>query len=195
LHGEHLLFEGRKMSKSAGNVVLVKDLVARGIDPLALRFCLMENKYRSQMDLSWDGLTAANTLLRRWRESYQRWKESSECDRNKVATRVEAIVDAFCNDLNTAQAMILLRKIEKDPELAARERSAIFEELEPLLGLDLTQGPVEKSLSERASELLDLRAKARANKDFVSSDRLRDELQELGVNVRDTSEGQVWEIK
>ena len=195
LHGEHLLFEGRKMSKSAGNVVLVKDLVARGIDPLALRFCLMENKYRSQMDLSWDGLTAANTLLRRWRESYQRWKESSECDRNKVATRVEAIVDAFCNDLNTAQAMILLRKIEKDPELAARERSAIFEELEPLLGLDLTQGPVKKCLSERASELLDLRAKARANKDFVSSDRLRDELQKIGVNIRDTAEGQVWDIK
>ena len=75
------------------------------------------------------------------------------------------------------------------------ERSAIFEELEPLLRLDLTRGPVDKSLSERASQLLDLRAKARANKDFASSDRLRDELQELGVNVRDTAEGQVWEIK
>ena len=87
------------------------------------------------------------------------------------------------------------KEIEKDPELADKERSAIFEELEPLLGLDLTQGPVEKSLSERASELLDLRAKARANKDFVSSDRLRDELQKIGVNIRDTAEGQVWDIK
>ena len=59
----------------------------------------------------------------------------------------------------------------------------------------LFRSPVEKNLSERASELLELRAKARVNKDYVSSDRLRDELQELGVNVRDTAEGQFWDIK
>lgn len=61
LHGEHLLFEGRKMSKSSGNVVLIRDLIERGIDPLALRFCFMENRYRSQMDLSWDSLKAAHS--------------------------------------------------------------------------------------------------------------------------------------
>ena len=68
LHGEHLLFEGRKMSKSAGNVVLVKTLRERGLDPLSLRFALMENRYRSQMDLSWASLDAAHDVLRRWRE-------------------------------------------------------------------------------------------------------------------------------
>jgi cysteinyl-tRNA synthetase len=56
LHGEHLLFEGRKMSKSSGNVVLLSDVIARGFDPLALRFCFLENRYRSQMDLSWNSL-------------------------------------------------------------------------------------------------------------------------------------------
>mgnify|MGYP003333488010 CR=1 FL=1 len=67
LHGEHLLFEGRKMSKSAGNVVLVSHLINKGLDPLALRFCFLENRYRSQMDLSWESITAAHQTLAKWR--------------------------------------------------------------------------------------------------------------------------------
>ncbi len=63
VHGEHLLFEGRKMSKSAGNVVLLSDVIAKGLDPLALRLCFLENRYRSQMDLSWDSLKAADATL------------------------------------------------------------------------------------------------------------------------------------
>ncbi|MEI6216273.1 MAG: cysteine--tRNA ligase, partial [Actinomycetes bacterium] len=67
MHGEHLLFEGRKMSKSAGNVVLLSDLKDRGFDQLALRFCFLENRYRSQMDLSWESISAADSTLARWR--------------------------------------------------------------------------------------------------------------------------------
>ncbi|MEY2743495.1 MAG: hypothetical protein RL310_404 [Actinomycetota bacterium] len=58
VHGEHLLFEGRKMAKSTGNVVLVSDLISKHIDPLALRLCFLENRYRSQMDLSANELIA-----------------------------------------------------------------------------------------------------------------------------------------
>jgi cysteinyl-tRNA synthetase len=53
LHGEHLLFEGKKMSKSSGNVLLVSEVIEKGFDPLALRLCFLENRYRSQMDLTW----------------------------------------------------------------------------------------------------------------------------------------------
>ena len=67
VHGEHLLFEGRKMAKSTGNVVLISDLIEKHIDPLALRLCFLENRYRSQMDLSWESLKAAHGLLQRWR--------------------------------------------------------------------------------------------------------------------------------
>lgn len=57
VHGEHLLFEGRKMSKSAGNVVLLDDVITKGFDPLSLRLCFLENRYRSQMDLSWQSIS------------------------------------------------------------------------------------------------------------------------------------------
>ena len=56
VHGEHLLFEGRKMAKSTGNVVLLADLADRGLDPLALRLAFLEHRYRQQMNLTWDTL-------------------------------------------------------------------------------------------------------------------------------------------
>ena len=195
LHGEHLLFEGKKMSKSSGNVVLVKDLVARGLDPLALRFCLMENRYRSQMDLSWAGLEAAHALLRRWRESYQRWKDSKDADQGRVDHWVSAITDAFCNDLDTPKAMILLRQIERESKLTDGDKRVIFERIDHLVALDLLRGIDAAVLSPEAEELLNKRAAARLARDFSLSDQLRDQLHTLGVSVRDTSDGQVWEVR
>lgn len=70
VHGEHLLFEGRKMSKSSGNVVLLSDVVARGLDPLALRLCFLENRFRAQMDLTWESIESADTALSKWRKKW-----------------------------------------------------------------------------------------------------------------------------
>ena len=67
VHGEHLLFEGRKMAKSTGNVVLVSDVVDKGHDPLALRLAFLSSRYRQQANLSWDSIAAADALLTRWR--------------------------------------------------------------------------------------------------------------------------------
>jgi hypothetical protein len=68
-HGEHLLFEGRKMAKSTGNVVLVSDVVERGHDPLALRLAFLSSRYRQQANLSWDAIAAADKTLLRWRQA------------------------------------------------------------------------------------------------------------------------------
>ena len=67
VHGEHLLFEGRKMAKSTGNVVLVSDVVERGHDPLALRLAFLSSRYRQQANLSWDAIAGASKTLDRWR--------------------------------------------------------------------------------------------------------------------------------
>ena len=73
VHGEHVLFEGRKMAKSTGNVVLLSDLAARGLDPLAARLAFLEHRYRQQMNLTWETLTAADGTVRRWREQVADW--------------------------------------------------------------------------------------------------------------------------
>lgn len=190
LHGEHLLFEGRKMSKSSGNVVLVRDVVARGFDPLAIRFCFMENRYRSQMDLSWNSIAAAHSLLRRWRERYQDWR-MAEADRSaRVVSLIQEVLADFADDLDTPKAMIKLRAFEKN-DWNPGEKRAVIEAIEPLLGLGLLDTSSEE-LSEKAQRLISERAEARNAKDFERSDQLRLELSKMGIEVRDTSEGQVW---
>lgn len=194
LHGEHLLFEGRKMSKSAGNVVLVSDVAARGIDPLAIRFCFMENRYRSQMDLSWNSIQAAHLTLERWRKAYQSWIKSPVNLSEKVSQLVAEIASAFNNDLDTPRAMISLRGIERG-DLEDGEKLALFEALDPLFGLDLLKQREAKRLTSEAEALLAKRKAARTNRDFKLSDQIRDELALLGIEVRDTSEGQEWSWK
>src|SRR3954453_22537528 len=76
VHGEHLLAEGRKMAKSTGNVVLVKDVADRGLDPLSLRLFFLTGRYRQQMNPPWDALAGADRRLRRWRGKVAEWAEA-----------------------------------------------------------------------------------------------------------------------
>ena len=184
VHGEHLLFEGRKMSKSAGNVVLLSDLIAKGLDPLALRLCFLENRYRSQMDLSWDSLKAADATLKRWREKVREWAPDGEPDSHHIEQQCELIAADINADLDTPRAIQKLRALEKSSAINGATKAAIFVAVDPLFGLEI-QREDTNLLPEGAQELLDARAKARANKDYAESDRLRDVLTAMGVAVKD----------
>ncbi len=186
VHGEHLLFEGRKMSKSAGNVVLLQDVVDRGLDPLALRFSLLENRYRSQMDLSWASLEAAHTTLRRWRKVMAEWGTSAELKFD------QEIVDALTNDLDTPRAMQRLRTIEKDSTIGALDKRAIFLFADQVLGLNLARTEQHKALTPELAQLLENRAQARADKNWAESDALRSKLEESGLEIKDGPTGQTW---
>jgi cysteinyl-tRNA synthetase len=179
LHGEHLLFEGRKMSKSAGNVVLVEQVLAAGLDPLALRLALLENRYRSQMNLTWDSLKAAGITLERWRSLLSTWGTSDEL---KLDTQIYTFL---MNDLDTPKVLIRLRAIEKDSTIGALEKRAIFLFADDVLGLELNRAPHIVEISKEIQELIDLRADARAMGNWSESDRLRDELLGLGYKVQD----------
>ena len=198
LHGEHLLFEGRKMSKSAGNVVLVSHLINKGLDPLALRFCFLENRYRSQMDLSWESITAAHQTLAKWRllaTSTQPTTPDSILALNEgVREIVNEIVSSFCDDLDTPRAMQILRSALKS-SLTDNLKSALLHSVEPLFGLGLTRKVETKNPSPEILQLLEQRTVARAEKDFSLSDTLRKKLDELGVAIHDGPDGQRWEWK
>ena len=103
VHGEHLLFEGRKMAKSTGNVVLLRDLPARGLDPLALRLAFLDHRYRQQMNLTWEVLDTADATLRRWRQRVAEWARSPS--QAMAATTVSEITAAFEADLDTPAAL------------------------------------------------------------------------------------------
>jgi cysteinyl-tRNA synthetase len=186
IHGEHLLFEGRKMSKSAGNVLLLQDIIDRGLDPLAARFAFLENRYRSQMDLTWAALEAAHVTLRRWRMLVQSGQPHSEM----IAD--QDFLTAIYADLDTPRALQRLRTIEKSTTMAPAEKAAIFRFADQVLGLDLIRIPEKRALTDLQNRLLSQREIVRANIDFAESDRLRTLLEESGLEIQDGPQGQSW---
>jgi cysteinyl-tRNA synthetase len=197
VHGEHLLFEGRKMAKSAQNVVLVADLADRGLDPLALRLAFLEHRYRQQMNLTWDTLTAADRTLRRWRELVAEWACSpSKPVHGPVAAQIAA---AFDDDLDTPAALRALRRLEKDRDVPPGAKFESFAHADQLFGLDLARdvgrAPPRRPLPEGAQPRLAARQAARSARDWATADRLRDELAAIGVAVTDTPDGQTWTVR
>ena len=195
VHGEHLLFEGRKMAKSTGNVVLLSDVVERGHDPLALRLAFLGSRYRTQVDMSWSAIAAADSHLSRWRALVAGWAEAPS--RAMPEAYVAEVLAAYEDDLDTPRALQVLRRLERDSDVADGAKFEAFAHLDRLLGLDLARDvgrapapPAE--LPDGAADLLAARADARAAKDWAASDRLREELAALGVAVTDTADGQAW---
>ncbi len=188
VHGEHLLFDGKKMAKSSGNVLHIADLRARGIDPLALRLLFLENHYRTQMNLTWESIEAAHTTLKRWRKKIASWPKEGVVDPEIQ----REIISHFSDDLDTAGAILLLRKIERDESIPEAKKRATLLAADALLGLELDLKG-ELTITPDVQELLNQREVARQERNWARSDQLRDALLAHGIRVTDGPEGQSWE--
>jgi cysteinyl-tRNA synthetase len=202
VHVEHVLFEGRKMAKSTGNVVQLADLTDHGLDPLAVRLALLEHRHRHQLNLTWNTLTAADGTLRAWRDLVADWAD--EPSRPMCADYWSKITAALDDDLDTPAALRALRELARDPQVPAGSKFETFASADRVLGLDLVSlvgRPRERAapgtlvaLPPGAEQKLAERAAAREGLDFGASDRLRAELAEMGVIVVDTPDGQAWTV-
>jgi cysteinyl-tRNA synthetase len=190
IHGEHLLFEGRKMSKSSGNVLLVSDVIAKSLDPLAIRLSLLEHRYRSQMDLTWNSISASHKNLNRMRERMQEWSKTRGNPDKNYLTQFEL---ALNEDLDTNKVLQLLRTLEKDETVANGDKYQTVLKFDEVLGLDLDHAPETKKevvITPEVKELLEIRLKARLEKNWKLSDEIRDKLITLGIGIKDSESGQ-----
>ncbi|MEU4507945.1 cysteine--tRNA ligase [Nonomuraea wenchangensis] len=189
VHGGRLLFDGR--AGSTGDVVLLSDVTAAGLDPLAVRMAFLEHRYRRQLDLTWDTLRAADRTLRRWRSRVAEWAESPSAP--MAAGHVERVESALGDDLDAPAALRVLHELEGDGSVPPGAKLEAFLHVDQVLGLDL---PIDigkaPTLPAGAGELLEARSRAREAGDWTEADRLRDELAALGVRVSDTPSGQTW---
>jgi cysteinyl-tRNA synthetase len=192
VHAEHLLFEGKKMSKSSGNIVLVEDVVARGLDPLAVRLAFLEHRYRQQMDLTWQTITSAHETLRRWRELVNETTPGKEAiDELDELDELDGIRELITNDLDTQGALVRVRALEKAWRNKPSRFAQLLRALEPIFALDIERESGQStSLPTGVSDLANRREAARAAKNWRLSDELRAEIEQQGYEVKDTPEGQ-----
>lgn len=214
LHNEFINLRDAKMSKSKGGTLLLSDLERQGFHPLAYRFFLLGSHYRNQTEFTWRGLEGARVaqrrLLERLRERVSAGREPVTYE--DVAKRLggpgrsylERLDEVISTDLNTAQALAVLTQASRDPEVgpdALVDLVAAFEAVLAVGLLDLVPEDIEPPARElllapdEVEQLLSEREQARHRNDFTTADEIRDMLERLGVEVRDTPEGTVWKVR
>ncbi len=191
VHGGHLLLSGARMAKSAGNFFRVTELEEQGHDPLAFRYLALQAKYRTKLNFSMEGLAGADRALRQLRARVAEWRGGPAGPRGDFEDRFRGHI---ADDLDLPGAMALVSEVVRS-DLAPGARAALLLDWDRVLGLDLDRGvEVATGLPAGAAELLAQRERARAARDYPTSDRLRDDLAAMGVRVTDTREGQRWEV-
>jgi cysteinyl-tRNA synthetase len=193
MHGGLLLMSGARMAKSAGNFFRITALEEQGFDPLAFRYVALQAKYRTKLNFSAEGLAGADRALRQLRERVAEWSHDGANGAERVDDGWDArFKAAISNDLDLPSAMALVAELTRAP-VPPPVKGALLRSWDRVLGLDLDRMPAQ-SLPDGVSQLLESREKARAAKDFATSDRLRDELARAGVTVTDTPTGQKWKV-
>jgi cysteinyl-tRNA synthetase len=191
MHGGLLMLGGARMAKSAGNFFRISELEEQGFDPLAFRYLALQAKYRTKLDFGTEGLAGADRALRQLRERVADWSGATRTEDAEVARYEARFRDALADDLDMPAAMALVAELIRSG-VADGDKASLLRSWDRVLGLDLDRVPADQPLPNGAAPLLDAREKARAAKDFETSDRLRDQLSALGVAVTDTAEGQRW---
>ena len=192
LHGEFLTLKDAKMAKSAGNIIRVSDLPAKGFDPLDFRYLALTAQYRSKLDFTEDAMHAARSGLARLRRATAGDDGPADLATEPMATYRARFIEAISDDMAMPRALATAHEVASAEDLTDAQRRGLLVDFDRVLGLDLARGaPAEGALPEGAAELLERRGKAREGRDWAASDALRKELAAIGVDVRDTPEGQV----
>ena len=189
MHGEFLNIADTKMAKAGENFITLDTLKEKNIDPLAYRFFLLQTHYRKVINFSWDALQGAqNGLNNLYKEALKLKKEASTEDKNVL----EAFLKNINDDLAVSEALAFVWKSIEENKISFQT----LLQFDKIFGLQITTNVerLEKetnfSIPNDAQKLLDLRQQARDNKNWAESDKLREEIKNLGFDVEDTSQGQ-----
>jgi len=190
MHGEFMLVDGGKMSKSLGNTYTLTQLQEKGYEPLAFRYFCLNTHYRNKLNFTFEGLSASQVALNRLREGIKAHKEGKEnVAQEEIDSYIQEFNEAVNDDLNMPKALSILWNVVRT-EKKSDKLLELIRNFDEVLGLDLLDEKKETMVLDReVEELLIKRKEARIKKDWKLSDELRDKIAELGYRVTDTKEG------
>jgi cysteinyl-tRNA synthetase len=189
LHNEHLLVDNKKMAKSEGTSYTLDDIRSRGFDPIDLRYFFLQSNYRSKQNFTWDGLEGSKTALGKLRSFLGRIKEDGDISESYQTLFTDMIND----DLNTAGSLAVVWELIKNPDVSDADKKATILDFDRVLGLKLDEVSTDEEtfeIPEHVQKLLKEREIAREKQDWHTSDLIRNEIQALGFELKDTDDGQ-----
>ena len=194
-HNEHLLDESGKMSKSNGAILTVSVLEEKGYDPLAFRFMCLNSHYRKQLVFSYDALEQAQNTLNKLRTRIANISKDGELDKDKFDEYNNRFKENISDDVNTANALTVLYDLLKDDAVNNTTKLELISNFDKVFDVNLIKSnEVDEDLLKYINEKIEERKQAKANKDFELADKVRNELLEKGIQLKDTREGTTFEI-
>lgn len=179
LHCNHLTVDKQKISKSLGNIWTLSDLAAKGYTVMDFRMWVLQGHYQSERDFNIDNLEAARIRRLNWRnrlaEAYQLGGESID---------FAPFIEAASDNLNSPKVLAMIDEV-KNADIK------FWQDVDFLLGLRLNYDSPD--IDDKIKHLLELRNDAKLARDYAEADRIRDELLEQGIAIKDTAQGQLWQ--
>jgi len=197
VHTNHLKVDGSKMSKSLGNIYTLADIKEKGFSLDAFKLMVLSKHYATEGNFTWEIMDSFQNVLEKlnaWSDLQFQSLSSPVLASNYLGPdgALKAIKRELCTNLNTPNALALINGMINRTSEIGIDSAAIAtatKEIDALLGLNLSK---RKDITAKQKTALKQRAKARTNKDWAASDVLRDELKELGLEISDSSNNQIW---
>ena len=196
-HNEHLNDKFGKMSKSNGEFLTLSLLIDKGYNPLSYRYMCLTSHYRKQLVFSYEAMDANqntyNKLLRRISEIKN--NSDGNLEEDKIKSYQSKFKEALENDLNTSNAITVLFDLLKDEEINNKSKIYLINDFDKVLSLDLLKDKeIDNELKKYIEECIEKRNEAKKNKDYILADKIRDELKEKGILLKDTREETTYEL-
>lgn len=185
VHGEHILVDSQKMSKSLKNFYTLADLEEQGFDPRSLRYLYLTAHYRDKLNFTFSSLQASANALNNLKSEIRAWEQP----KGDVGQFWQRFLEAASSDLNMPQAVAVMWELVKS-DMPTSQKAKDLLEMDQILGLGLKEylgKPVE--VPSEVMELVEKRENARKSGNFAESDELRKEIKELGFEIKDTPNG------
>lgn len=202
MHGEFLVLDGGKMSKSKGDFLTLSKIEENEFSPLDYRYFCLQSRYRKQLVFSFEALRDAQNSYKKLKSKVlsiiDALQEEERLDENKINLYKSEFAEQISDDLNMANALTVLSKVIKDNQLTNREKYTLIADFDKVLSLELTNENSEKDMKvdeDLISRLIKERNEARKNRNWVRADEIRDELQGMNIELIDSKLGTEWKIK
>jgi len=186
MHNEHLLVDGQKMAKSAGNFYTLEDLINKGIDPIAFRLWLYTSNYSTRTNFTMEAVNGSQTALLRLKEAFITLGSDAGTTNMNYKARFMEYLD---NNLDSSKALALIWELLKDTSLSNKDKKATILDFDKVFGFELDKIKEDSSddvIPEEIEKLVKEREKARTEKDWAKSDELRKKINSLGYEIKDT---------